>query len=50
MLKDILELLQDDHYGESEYIEVAKGKYKIPETWSEISNQFTRQLQWRLKR
>ena len=34
MIKLILEMLQlDEHYGQSETIEIAKGKYELPETF-----------------
>jgi hypothetical protein len=47
MLKEILELLQEgDYYGESEYIEIAKGKYKYPESFSETVKQFKRSIKW----
>ena len=36
MLKQILELLAiEKHYGQSENIEIAKGKYKIIKTWGQ---------------
>ena len=51
MLRETIELLQgDDFYGESEFIEIAKGKNKIPNTWKEISNQFIRELKCRLRK
>jgi hypothetical protein len=47
MLKDILELLQaENYYGESEYIEIAKGKYKYPESFKEAVEQFKRSTKW----
>ena len=39
----------DEFYGESELIEIAKGKYEYPNTWKKITNRFKRQLRW-LKR
>lgn len=51
MLKQIFDLLhQDEYYGVSEEIEIAKGKYKAPQTWKEVKKQFKRRLQWQLKR
>lgn len=36
-LSYLIELLQaDDWKGESEYIDVAKGKYKIPKNWNDF--------------
>jgi len=36
-LSYLIELLQaDDWKGESEYIDIAKGKNKIPKNWSEF--------------
>jgi hypothetical protein len=50
MLKQILDLLAlDEHYGQSEAIEIAKGKYKIPTTFKEGFNKIKREIKW-LKR
>jgi hypothetical protein len=47
MIKNILELLSlDPHYGQSEIIEIAKGKYKIQRTWKQAYKQFKRELKW----
>lgn len=47
---NILKLLkQDDFYGVSEEIEIAKGKNKLPETFKEGFKQLKRQKEW-LKR
>ena len=36
MIKGIIELLNTgDHYGISERIDIAKGKYALPFTWKE---------------
>lgn len=36
MIKQIIEILQmSDYYGESETIDIAKGKYALPHTLSE---------------
>lgn len=43
----VLKLLQiDDFYGVSENIEIAKGKYKLPQTLKEGYKQIKRQSQW----
>lgn len=50
MVKEILELLKAaDHYGQSEFIEIAKGKNKIPNTWLEAFKQHKRKLKWHKK-
>ena len=47
MIKDIFELLKlRDYYGDSELIDLAKGKYKIPDTFIEAYKQFKRDLAW----
>ncbi len=47
MLKETLELLQEgEYYGESEYIEIAKGKYKYPDSIGEAIEQFKRDIKW----
>ena len=44
MIKHILDLLAlDEFYGQSELIEIAKGKYKIPTTVKEVFNQAIRE-------
>ena len=36
MLKQIFELLAiENHYGQSENIEIAKGKYQLVKTWKQ---------------
>jgi len=48
MIKIILEMLQlDEHYGQSEIIEIAKGKYELPTTISGGLKQFKRQIKER---
>jgi|GEM_PF-2088844 len=37
-------LQQSKHYGISETVEIAKGKNKLPETYSEVWSQFIRKL------
>ena len=47
MIKEILNLLMmGDHYGESETIEIAKGKYELPNSWVKGFNQIKRQIKW----
>lgn len=44
---NIFELLrQNDYYGVSETVEIAKGKNKAPETFKESFNQIKRRIQW----
>jgi len=48
MIKHILELLAlHEHYGQSEVIEIAKGKYKLITTWSQVFEQIKRQ--WKIR-
>ena len=47
MIKHILDLLAlHEHYGQSEVIEIAKGKYKRITTIKEFKTQIKRQLKW----
>jgi len=48
MIKHILDLLAlDEFYGQSELIEIAKGKYEIPTTFKQGFKQIKRQ--WKRK-
>ena len=48
MIKQILELLAlDAHYGQSENIDIAKGKYSIAKNWKQGFKQITRE--WKRK-
>jgi hypothetical protein len=48
MLKQILELLaSQEHYGQSENIEIAKGKCEIIKTWKQGFESIKRQ--WKIK-
>jgi len=47
MLKLIIELLEFQKLGTSEAVDIAKGKYKIPNNLQEIKNQLKWQLQKR---
>lgn len=47
MIKIILDLLiTNDHYGQSEYIEIAKGKYELQKKLKGGLNQINRYIQW----
>lgn len=47
MIRKILELLKTgDFYNVSEEIEIAKGKYKAPETTKEFQRAVKRRLKW----
>jgi hypothetical protein len=47
MIKEILNLLMlDNHYGQSETIEIAKGKYELPNSWAKGFNQIKREIKW----
>lgn len=37
----------DNHYGQTETIEIAKGKYELPDSWAKGFNQIKRQ--WKRK-
>ena len=51
MIKQIIELLKtDDFYGIAEEIEVAKGRYKAPETIKEGINSAKRRMQWQKRK
>ena len=48
MIKNILDLLAlHEHYGQSEIIEIAKGKYKLLTSWRQGFEQIKRQ--WKIK-
>jgi len=47
MIKLILEMLQlDEHYGQSETIEIAKGKYELNNSFKKGFKQIKRQYKW----
>ena len=48
MIKNILELLPFVEDG-TESIKIAKGKYKLPETFREGYKQFKNELKWQKK-
>lgn len=38
-IKTIIDLLKyDDFYNESKALDMAKGKYQIPQTWEQVRN------------
>jgi hypothetical protein len=48
MLKQILELLAlQEHYNQSENIDIAKGKYQLTKTWKQAFEQIKRQWKTR---
>jgi hypothetical protein len=48
MIEQILQMLRiDPWYGESELIEIAKGKYKIPKTVKEVFEQARREAKFK---
>jgi len=47
MIKTLLDLLLAlDHYGQAEVIEIAKGKYEMPNTFKKGYKQIKRQIKW----
>jgi len=49
MIKNIIELLNaNEYYGVSERINIAKGKYELPQTWKDLSKYIKRRL-WQTK-
>jgi len=46
MLKLIIEMLQIQQMGSSENIDIAKGKYKLPENFKE----FKQAIKWQLQK
>ena len=50
MIKGIIELLNTgDHYGVSERVDIAKGKYQMPTTWKDLWKYIKRTL-WQRKK
>jgi len=48
MIGSILELINVDFGETTENIEIARGKYKIPDTWSGLSKTLKRKVkEWR---
>lgn len=51
MIGTILDMLkQDKFYGISKEIEIAKGKFSTPQTFTEALNQTKRELKWLSRR
>jgi hypothetical protein len=51
MIKHILDLLAlDEFYGQSELIEIAKGKYQRPTTIKQGFKQLKRQIKWQKRK
>ena len=51
MIKQIIEMLNAfDHYGRSETIEIAKGKYENPQSFKAFYKQVKREFQWRKRK
>jgi hypothetical protein len=51
MIKQIIEMLNSfEHYGRSEMIEIAKGKYEYPQSFKAFYKQVKRELQWRKRK
>lgn len=47
MIKQILDLLMvEDHYNQSEIIEIAKGRYQLPVTFKQAIKQIKRRAKW----
>jgi len=46
MLKIIIEMLEFQKLGTSEAVDIAKGKYKIPDNFKEFKNQ----IRWQIKK
>jgi hypothetical protein len=50
MIEIIFEMLHlTEHYGKSEAIEIAKGKYALPKDWKELKEKAKRYKEWRKK-
>ncbi len=50
MIKNILDMLRlQEHYGVSENIEIAKGKYEIPKTIKQVLEKIKRERKWQRK-
>jgi hypothetical protein len=51
MIKQIMIMLNGlEHYGRSETIEIAKGKYELPKTFSDFFKQVKREVKWRRRK
>jgi hypothetical protein len=51
MIKHVLNLLVSmNHYGQTEIIEIAKGKYELPKTFKKGFNQIKRNWKWQRRK
>lgn len=51
MISHIMAMLNSlDHYGQSEAIEIAKGKYEYPKTFKDFFKQVKREIKWRRRK
>jgi hypothetical protein len=51
MIRQLMALLNGlDHFGQSEEIEIAKGKYEYPKSFKAFYKQVKRELQWRKRK
>lgn len=51
MISHIMAMLNSlDHYGQSEAIEIAKGKYEYPKTFKDFFKQVKREYKWRKRK
>lgn len=51
MVRNVIDLLMvNNHYGQSELIEIAKGKYEIPKSWKKGFEQIKREVKWLTKK
>lgn len=51
MIPLIFEMLHlTEHYGQSQAIEIAKGKNELPENWKQTINQLKREKAWQKKK
>ena len=51
MISHIMAMLNGlDHYGQSEEIEIAKGKHEYPKTFKDFYKQVKREIKWRKRK
>ena len=51
MMSHIMAMLNGlDHYGQSEAIEIAKGKHEYPKTFKDFFKQVKREIKWRKRK
>lgn len=50
MIGEIIKLVKiDNWHGISETVDIAKGKYEIPDAWSEFKDKIKREIKWQLR-